>query len=282
MDNLEDFDEDVEEHLESIEWLLNTVDTIIDIIFYAGAAFSLLLTICLIYNFLKIKNPLISTAYFKILVIGYVIDLISALTYILSSLLFPNVTAIIHINNAVQWYAKLFVGFWNTVLVLNRLTALLWWNKHERIWSGAPLAGIICILMAYPFAVNGYQLFGDLQCAFKGCTNFVIASRNFAAIANGTNALIALILGVFTACSGRLQLSHGKTAGKLEKRLLIQSIISTILFGSSCILTATYSILYPLRNNLQYSIAFDFTRDFSNLFYMIFHYSSAILLIIVS
>uniref|UniRef100_A0A914PEA9 7TM GPCR serpentine receptor class x (Srx) domain-containing protein n=1 Tax=Panagrolaimus davidi TaxID=227884 RepID=A0A914PEA9_9BILA len=108
--------------------------------------------------------------------------------------------------------------------------------------------------------------------------------RHFMAISNGINAIIALILSLITAFARRCILSgDGKAAQKFERRLLIQAFISSIIFGSYCALTAAYSILYPLSNvNITYALAFDITLDLGNLFYMTFHYSSAVLLMIVS
>uniref|UniRef100_A0A914QJ06 Serpentine receptor class gamma n=1 Tax=Panagrolaimus davidi TaxID=227884 RepID=A0A914QJ06_9BILA len=204
--------------------------------------------------------------------------------YIFNEFIFPDTKIVTEMNNIIQWYAKLFVGFWNTVLVLNRLTALLWWNRHSKIWDGKAFIVIIIILLAYPFIVNGYS-FGNpclLEIEEDECTEFMAQSQNFMAIVNSANAIISLFVGLFTAFSARFSLSDAKSSQKYEKQLLIQSIISSFLFGSYCALTAAYSILYPHQNNVNLAVLFDFIRDFSNLFYMIFHYSSAVSLVIIS
>uniref|UniRef100_A0A914P7W5 Serpentine receptor class gamma n=1 Tax=Panagrolaimus davidi TaxID=227884 RepID=A0A914P7W5_9BILA len=283
MNNHEKFTEETEEHLESIHWLLVTIDICIDVVFYSGAVFTLFLTICLLYNFSK-PNNILSTAYYYVLVLGYAVDLCSVITYILDASVFPEISPMKEINNIIQWYAKLFVGFWNTLLVLNRLTALIWWNKHSKIWEGKFFVGIVLILFVYPFILNGYSFGNPCQLDIDDdeCTEYMAESQNFAAIANGVNGVLSLIVGLFTAFAARFSVLASKSSQKYEKQLLIQSIISSFLFGSYCALTAAYSILYPYQNDKDFAVLFDLTRDFSNLFYKIFYYSSAVLLVILS
>ena len=93
MDALEDFDDETHEKLESIQWLLLTIDYILETITYAGAIYTFLLTLSLLSAFIK-SNQKLSSGYFYLLVIGYFVVILSVVSYVLASYVFTNSIAV--------------------------------------------------------------------------------------------------------------------------------------------------------------------------------------------
>ena len=256
-------------------------------ILFFGEVMEIACLILFLWNF-KLQNPLFCSAYFYLLTIGYFLNIFANLSFILSYAL-PDTFIQNAIDSTLQIYYMLFAGPWNTVLALNRFTAVLFWKYHARIWSTPLHFRIILILLfLYPFIVNGHN-YANFSC-FKDifasrCKIFFLDTETITAISNGINVLVALGLGIITALSRRLKLQKDVLQKqKFENHLLIQSLISSLLFGSFCLASFISARMMAMAVNAtvnEYILSISLL-GVANCTYMIFHFSSTILLFILS
>lgn len=166
---------------------------------YIGFILELLIFIFLIFNWKNKSSNIGSSSYFHLLSIGYFIDLFCFLTrhiqFIKLNLEFP---LLIFIKNISQWYGSLIIGPWNVVLCLNRLTSILWYKKHQQIWSCKNFKIIFGILLIFPFLINGYS-FSNIHCKTalysNECKTFMKQIYFVVSISNGICALFSLVIG---------------------------------------------------------------------------------------
>ena len=94
--------------------------------------------------------------------IGYIIDIISVICWVISwcfnfkSYFWLNATEISYD------YCELSGSIWNTLLALNRCTALTWPIRYSRIWSFKNVCFIaVPIILVFPVVLLGYVLFDE-------------------------------------------------------------------------------------------------------------------------
>ena len=257
------------------------------VVMNAGGALELACLILFISHFCK-KTQYFCTAYFYLLSIGYAVDLAGISCQLLGKFL-GSASWFTVSNNFIRWYSGLFLGPWNTLLAVNRCTAILLWNKHPKIWTGPSLIAILILALVYPFLVNGY-MFKDTYCLFnREATNCESVDRElstFEMVSNGINVCVSAGLGIVTALSRRLNFVKGSSENKykFETHLLIQSLISSIFFGFYCIFGILVAALVRRQKELQVtnSILMSLSSTMASCYYIYFHISATILLFLLS
>lgn len=249
-------------------------------------ALEILCFIMLLYKF-YIKTPAFSSAYYYILAIGYFYNIISTIAFDLDFIYLTSAPIKIAFT-LIQWYTTLFAGPWNTLLAFNRFTALFFWKQHSQIWSGLKLAIIHSALILYPFIINGYVLF-NFECLSEfwfsqNCAYFSHESQNATIYSNAIHAVFGLGYGLAAALGRKLFKSPSSQAKKsYETPLLIQSIISSILFCCNCISNyAAVNFIENAEESLQTYITTNILIFVTNATFVLFHCSSTILLFCLS
>uniref|UniRef100_A0A914PN10 Serpentine receptor class gamma n=1 Tax=Panagrolaimus davidi TaxID=227884 RepID=A0A914PN10_9BILA len=175
------------------------------------------------------------------------------------------------------------LGPWNTLMALNRFTAVWFWKRHSRIWRWKFVALGIFGMFMYPFILSINMIIKNSYCYIhpsddEKCEKYDIAALFVGTISNGIHVIIAAVLGIITSLSSRCKIiSVTPETRKFEQFLLLQSIISLILYGFDLYYTLTYNIegdnttlLRRVLNNLSES------------YYIFFRISSALLLFFLS
>ena len=258
---------------------------LISTVIYLGGILQLLCLILFVTNFIKnTKN--FNTAYFYILSIGYVIDL-GSLTFNILRIL-KGATLIPLVSSLVSWYGQLFLGPWTSVLAFNRLTAVLFWSKHVKLWTGAPLLLIIAFILLYPFLVNGF-LFANPYCMvnrdFGSCRDTQDIVQNSEMFSNGIHICLSAIFGFITALARRFNwIKMSEETSKFEGQLLIQSFLSSLFFVCYCIFAVIchFVIHHQANLNLTDSIVYNMLLVLNASYYTYFHLSATIVLFFLS
>uniref|UniRef100_A0A914PWW0 Uncharacterized protein n=1 Tax=Panagrolaimus davidi TaxID=227884 RepID=A0A914PWW0_9BILA len=95
---------------------------------------------------------------------GYIIDIIVTLFFFIGNFQDAVPTNnFFRANVVVQWYGTFYIGPWNTVMVFNRFSAIVFYSTHDNLWKGWKLWGILFGYMITPFIIEGY-LFSNLYC----------------------------------------------------------------------------------------------------------------------
>uniref|UniRef100_A0A914PZC7 Serpentine receptor class gamma n=1 Tax=Panagrolaimus davidi TaxID=227884 RepID=A0A914PZC7_9BILA len=188
------------------------------------------------------------------------------------------------IANLTHWYSSLFLGPWNTLLALIRFTALLFWNKHSKIWSSVQFWLIIVLALLYPFLVNGYT-FQNPFCFFNRqieiCHESQRAYIRFEMISNGIHVCLSASLGFATALARRFKLTEiSADKRKFETHLLIQSFFSSILFGFYCVLGFFVDMVVDRKDefNITDTVLLNSFQTIASCYSIYFHISSTLLL----
>ena len=202
--------------------------------------FMLLIVVFFIYNFFK-KTSAVCTVYFYLLVVGLFWGIISLTWKELSWITHYRRPWIEITNGIFQWYTAQLSAIWTLALVVNRFTAILWWQKHNQFWK-QHLWKIILLILVYPFLVNGYSFF-NLQCRFmqKSCkdANYWIEDADVTGISSVAVAALALTLSIVTTVkySTKMGRKHNdSTNQKTEQKLLFHTLITSIIYIASSIL----------------------------------------------
>ena len=98
-----------------------------------GAFIEVIIVFFLFCEFKK-RSSNVKSAYFFILSLGFIVDILMAIVSTIGDLIDWNIEYwIMNIILLVQWYAQFFVGFWNAILAFNRCTALAFPISHQRV-----------------------------------------------------------------------------------------------------------------------------------------------------
>uniref|UniRef100_A0AC35FLT5 Serpentine receptor class gamma n=1 Tax=Panagrolaimus sp. PS1159 TaxID=55785 RepID=A0AC35FLT5_9BILA len=140
-------------------------------------------------------------------------------------------------SNMLFYYCNLLLGPWNTLMALNRFTAIWFWKNHEWYWRNSIFIPALIVMLGYPFLVGiPVILTMDSVCFFHPFQENCIedfGKEDFAStISNGIHVLLCAALGIITSLASRFNIIvTTPETKKLEQFLLIQSILSLIFFG---------------------------------------------------
>ena len=261
---------------------------------HLGATLEVTVIIFFLAQFCRPKSHF-RTPYFVIYTIGLASDAfpkcISMGYYFVSSLLF------MYMGTPFQWFQANFNAMWNTVLAFNRFTAIVCYYQYSRIWTKTKTALVCGFLFFYPFLVDLYNP-ARLWCHITG--NLCPASirdtyeeTSFTRLVLPTlDCAYALAATMFCLTAVICQSARSKhmdiRVQNIEKILLLQSLLSSICL----IISAAFGWLAGINGlgenaqkgpestrilNLQLALS-----CISNLFYAVYHYSSLILLFVLS
>ena len=175
-----------------------------------------------------------SSPYFHIYCLGLIINIVTVLSMIYNTIYsFTSVSYLIY--DTVNWYSRLFLGAWNSLLVVNRCTAILKPISYAEYWSSWRYCLIIILLLLYPGIVNINSFF-NLSCRinelFEGCASYATDNQMLSLISNIVNSGFSLFLSVYTCFY-----IHCKSTGitvlqnaKYERRLLFQATFNSAVF----------------------------------------------------
>ena len=267
-----------------------TVDSIITVvdlmILYTIAIVETLFVILILYN-IKRKNATFTTIYYYILMIGFFINALNIFMYKLTYTIETPDVYRQSIYNIIQWYNSRFIFFWNVILAFNRFTAVFFYIKHKKIWSGKSLIFIMSLLMLYPFISSSYTL-GEIGCFFKNpydCLSFFLPE--FDGYITASCNIVAFALGLATAFTRKLKGQKWAKKQKFETYLLVQSFISSTLFLLYQVIDRIVSEylknnVETFRENLQQYITSQILLAVVNYFAQLAHLLSAILILCLS
>ena len=249
-----------------------------------GTVLEFLCLILFINHFIR-KTEHFLTGFFYILTTGYFIDITSVL-FVVAAIVghHRHQTTLDDIASIVMWYATLLLGPWNTLMALNRFTAVKYWQSHSRYWTGWPLVGLIGVLLVYPFVVNGY-VFSDPHCVMNpkdaNCSAATRDARFAEFISNSANILVAAFLGYSTTVATRLNIiTLTPETKKFERFLLFSSIVSTIFFFGNLLKVLFVGLVDP--DPLPYSNLGQLLMLLAQCYQSYFHLSATVLLFFVS
>ena len=137
---------------------------------------------------------------------------------------------------------------------------------------------ISVLLLLYPLLVNGYT-FAHLECKLNmwsaGCESVLIASRQFTSIANIIQAASSLLVGTLTY----IKMPPINAATKIERRMLFHSVYSSLLLTLYAVFQGAEAVIFISSSN--YPGFFTLIKSISNIIYLLFHYSSIVILFFV-
>ena len=274
---------DISPSPETSELSMTIFYVIVSTLYFSAGFFELMCFILFVYHLFR-KTPYFYTGFFYILIVGYIVDLNS---FVLSTLTWFVIHegTLVAIANLVNWYSTLLIGPWNTLLALNRFTAVLYWKSHSKIWTGLPLLAILVIFLLYPLMVDGWIL-KEFYCVTTpdadACTEVAESVRFVELLSNGINIFITAFLGFSTALASKFNLISLTTeTKKFEKHLLIQSILSSLFFAGS--LGFIFGIKESPQNDLEnFTVVQMILVGIQQCYYTYFHMSATILLFFMS
>lgn len=264
------------------------------LLFYFGLSIEFIFFAFLIHQFVRKKTTSkICTAYFRLLALGYFVDLFYVIIWLAEIYLTSNKAELgifglflMHLNSITQWHALIFMGPWNVLLAINRLSSLIYMNNYEKLWSKY-FCLAVGIILVYPFITDGYS-FLDLHCRFHlqypECFDYFKQTFNFTAISNGIFAILSVIIGIATYYMYRKNLGTSIISikkDKTEQKLLFQSLSISTFFGLYCIFTGLYH-LYSNATTSEGKLTFTIINFLFSLSKFFHHYFSIILLFFFS
>ena len=275
-------------HILAAAFLLGGISMII--IVFGGFFLEFLAFFLFAFHITIKKTQYFCTGFFYILMVGYSMDAVDLIVTIVGGFIEDKDHFYFTASSIFKLYLTLLMGPWNTLLALNRFSAVKYWKTYQIYWTGKYLSIILIIFLLYPMVVGGYLL-KDFYCLNSftnpSCVNTVNETRLVELISNGINVFLALILGISTAIATRLNLmSLTPETRTFERHLLLQSVISAFLFGGNLIFVFVLDI-QKLKNFLGDDETIPNTMDLaliavSGVYNIWFHISSTLLLFFVS
>ncbi|KAE9551885.1 hypothetical protein FO519_004907 [Halicephalobus sp. NKZ332] len=202
---------------------------------YCGFLFEVTVVYFLILQFLQ-SGSHFKTSYFAIYFTGLVVDMVTITTWFLENVFGNFSETAVAVSNFFLWYSYLHLGFWNTVLAFNRLTALMIPTKYKKIWNPITVTIIITLNTIFPFLINGYS-FSNPYCRLflysPTCIDFLTANQYFISISNFFQALCSFIFGILSFVFLQSRLQNSVKPSNLDKSLLVQSFFSSIFLISA-------------------------------------------------
>uniref|UniRef100_A0A914PAU1 Serpentine receptor class gamma n=1 Tax=Panagrolaimus davidi TaxID=227884 RepID=A0A914PAU1_9BILA len=229
---------------DSVTAVANATYWIYDIFVNATFIFKLLVILFFIYHFIK-KTQNICNIFFYLLFIGFIIDIIAwALDMTdrycqhITSLIFgkgvathPACWYLYRIDVTYGQYNNTFSSCWMLLLSVNRLTAIVWSEKYDKIWSKFAFIISIVYLIIAPICVVGYS-FVDYRCRFilENCTdaNYWITLANVTGFGNGSFAVASVLIVIIAVINFR-KTTNIKNNQNSDVKLIFQAAISSTI-----------------------------------------------------
>ena len=186
---------------------------------------------------------------------------------------------------------------WNTVLALNRFSAIVFYFQYKRLWNKRKTTLYCILLLFYPFVINLYKP-ALLLCNFLGnnCPHFLSNSyeitdfdKSYLPTFDFVCAITATLVCIIAVICQVLRKKGIKS--KIE-RIEIILLTQSLLVSTCLVLSATFSLLASLNGiggkasknpetlrimNLQMALS-----CISEIFYALYHYSALIVLFALS
>ena len=100
---------------------------------YVGALMEATVIVFLITSLYR-REVYFQSAYFVIYLIGLIVDFFNAFIWFLDFVcLNYSLNFLLYFDNVSYWYVTIFLGFWNSILAVNRFTALLYPLRQSRV-----------------------------------------------------------------------------------------------------------------------------------------------------
>ena len=270
-----------------------------DALTYISLIFTLSILIFFIYHFYK-KTKNICSVYFYILFCGFFWDICCTFAE-LGNLVCDELTkrkkykydvcywpAIM--EQTLLWYFLSFTAIWTLILSINRLTAIVWWQKYDQIWA-PKLWPVLILMSAYPFLLNGYS-FINYKCRFelrdckpKEYERYWQEDANVTSIGNGVIAGLSLLVAIITAVIYRWKSkTDGAFKSRPDRKLVFQAIISSFTYVLWCILYAVIEMWGTKVGNgkTKIGVGFLILVLFKDLSWHVYHLSHFILVFVFS
>uniref|UniRef100_A0AC35FU67 Serpentine receptor class gamma n=1 Tax=Panagrolaimus sp. PS1159 TaxID=55785 RepID=A0AC35FU67_9BILA len=192
-------------------------------------------------------------------------------------------------NKLSFWYNTDLSGIWTLALTINRLTAIIWWQKYDEIWLKY-FKYCFGFLSIYPFLLHGYSFF-DYKCRLelelsKGvlCEEYWLEDAKVTSISSIIVAVISFFTDMITVTIYRIKIKKDNSLKKNpDKKLIYQAIISSFLF---VLYTAIFQYWAILRDALSATnkIGVIYTIAYGGMHYsyIAFHGSAFILIFFIS
>uniref|UniRef100_A0A7E4VF68 7TM_GPCR_Srx domain-containing protein n=1 Tax=Panagrellus redivivus TaxID=6233 RepID=A0A7E4VF68_PANRE len=235
------------------------------------------------------KNLLISSAYFYISTLNFVIHAVSDISTLISSQ--ADAYSIFgQFDNVFQWYAYLIMGPISVILSLNRFTAVVFFKNYKDIWTFRRTAFYTVVVLSVPLVINACYHFRPMMCLLQlpvpECV-FIISS--IMSIQMYTLLLccvisIVLTIGSVIATRYNTTFNGSSTIAKFEHRLLLQCCFSTVLFTFIivCDYFYTSTAIWEIEYSEEEKLFIDMMLSISNLSVELLFLSNALMLLLIS
>ena len=241
-----------------------------------GIAFEILVMLPLTYQIFR-RNSLLNSGFFFIFVWGCWMDWIYSIIKTWMEFSHYTVPYVNVMANLAQWYFLYFLTCWNTVLALNRFTALVFVKYYSKFWSKRWLFFICVFMFLYPFLVNGYTFVVTFHCRINTylpeCIAFMVEDMSMMSYINTAHAIGSFIIGVISYMIIKFYQKKSSITiqAATEQKLLFFSIFSSTLLIIFC----GAQIFSASRSDPE---QFLFWRFVTNILYVFWHYPSLIML----
>uniref|UniRef100_A0AC34QAV8 Uncharacterized protein n=1 Tax=Panagrolaimus sp. JU765 TaxID=591449 RepID=A0AC34QAV8_9BILA len=243
---------------------------------YSGTVLELTAVVFLIREQTDQRSPL-KSAYFVVFIVGSILDASTNVSWVAQGIWYDSSIFIRALTNVIMWYGGIFIGTWNTVLAANRCAAMAFSNLYSRLDSGRYLLATVAFLFLFPIILHSYSLV-DLDCRLfqfdARCQAYIIRTQSIVTILNCAQAILALLFCIYGVhksnfVTGAVN-AKGKTSkkAKLQFRLLLQSLLTSLLLILVCILQAL-AVFFERGTS-----SFWIIRGSADIVFAVFHYSS--------